>query len=647
MGNRKHFFIFLILIIMLLLFELVLTATEYQTGFKKYFTYFDRAQCTGLWVNRAILQDKRGVMYFGGHGGLREYDGVSWRTIPVPGNWVSAMATDIDGILYIGGNNEIGYLTPDSYGSLYYKSLAHLLGEKQREFTILNIHAQKEGIYFNAGIFLFRWNPHSGKFDRWEPENEFGLSFSSQEEGVFYIQDFNAGVKRMQDGVLHFVPGFDNVTSESICILDTLGPGRKLVGTRSSQLFIHDGVNNIPFPTEARDFIKKNILLNGIRLTSGDFALSTFLGGVVIIEPTGRVIDIFNESFGLPDDLVNYIFEDRQGNLWLALDMGIAKVEHMSPISTYNDPPIKIISMVNHQNRLFISTREGLYLLSPRGEILQNSRSLPNCHNLLSTGDSLLVSTSNGVFEVGEKNTVKIIDNSTFTLLQSRLDRGRVWVQSVFAFFSLYHENGRWVKEYEFEKKQLIHTVAEDKNGDLWLGDTNTGEVLPTKGFFKVNLSDRASLSSPLVKSYHLSSSIPSNTNHVFKAGDHIVFSTSEGIFRFDENKNTFLPDLRFGEELASLTHKKELRHLVEDKKKDLWVLFYDNTTAHAVHQTDGTYILKQEPFLRIPPKIELTNIYPDTNSHITWLYGPSTIIRFDTAIKKYYQVHFQTLFGK
>ena len=61
--------------------------------------------------NWAITQDRRGVIYAGNQSGLLEYDGVSWRTIDVPGVSVRSMAIDDRGNLYIGGQNEIGFFT--------------------------------------------------------------------------------------------------------------------------------------------------------------------------------------------------------------------------------------------------------------------------------------------------------------------------------------------------------------------------------------------------------------------------------------------------------------------------------------------------------------------------------------------------------
>lgn len=73
--------------------------------------------------NLAIIQDQRGVMYFGNQdGGILEYDGVNWRLIKTI-NTVRSLGSDNTGKIYVGLSGDFGYLQPDSTGNLYYVSL--------------------------------------------------------------------------------------------------------------------------------------------------------------------------------------------------------------------------------------------------------------------------------------------------------------------------------------------------------------------------------------------------------------------------------------------------------------------------------------------------------------------------------------------
>jgi two component regulator with propeller domain len=72
-----------------------------------------------------ILQDRRGVLYFGANSAVLEFDGASWRRIPVgtTGAAVRSMAIDDNGRIYIGAVGTFGYLEPDVTGVLHFASL--------------------------------------------------------------------------------------------------------------------------------------------------------------------------------------------------------------------------------------------------------------------------------------------------------------------------------------------------------------------------------------------------------------------------------------------------------------------------------------------------------------------------------------------
>jgi hypothetical protein len=75
--------------------------------------------------NWSIVQDFRGVIYVGNQdNGILEYDGSSWRTIPVTGDTpVRSMVSGDDGWIYAGLEGDFGRLEPDRSGELHFRSL--------------------------------------------------------------------------------------------------------------------------------------------------------------------------------------------------------------------------------------------------------------------------------------------------------------------------------------------------------------------------------------------------------------------------------------------------------------------------------------------------------------------------------------------
>ncbi|MCI0471074.1 MAG: hypothetical protein L0Y73_05395, partial [Candidatus Aminicenantes bacterium] len=390
--------------------------------------------------NWGILQDKRGVIYVANQGGLLEFDGVSWRTIEIPNNNVRSMTMDEKGTIYIGGNNEIGFLAPDEQGSLQYVSLVDRLQEDKKNFSeVWTTHAAADGIYFNTGKLLFRWNPSTARFKTWSAGRENGFFMAFTYTGQFFIDQKNKGLQRMKQDILMPVPGTEILTGKVILMMAPYQENRLLIGTSKNELFLCSGETTTPFQTAIEDILKKKELYHGIRLSTGDFALATYQGGLVIMDAQGRLRKIFDKSSGLVDDNVNYVFEDRQGNLWLALGNGITCIEYNSPFSFYDSHSGldgQVLSVTRRSDTLYAGTTRGLYYLVEEKE----NRAFPgkfqriqginfNCWSFISCDDSLLAATSDGVFRI--ENTFnkieQILKNRSYVLLQSGKDRNRIW----------------------------------------------------------------------------------------------------------------------------------------------------------------------------------------------------------------------------
>ena len=99
-----------------------------------------------------ILQDKRGIMYFGNSGGdILEYDGATWRRITTNMSVVRSLATDDSGKVWVGGNGSFGYLAPDETGATHYVPMVDKIDLKDRSFTdVWQIAITPQGNYFRS-----------------------------------------------------------------------------------------------------------------------------------------------------------------------------------------------------------------------------------------------------------------------------------------------------------------------------------------------------------------------------------------------------------------------------------------------------------------------------------------------------------------
>jgi signal transduction histidine kinase/DNA-binding NarL/FixJ family response regulator/ligand-binding sensor domain-containing protein len=648
----KRIFFFLMLIFMFLDMLFWKTSPLYgqntgsiETIGLKYFENYTREEYGGHNQNWAVLQDNRGVIYVANNSNLMEFDGVSWRRIDIPNFTVRSLALDETGIIYIGGNDEFGYLAPDSKGTLQYISLLGHLANNQRNVSIVRrTHWTKQGIYFNTFKSLYRWNPRSHMIDVWKMAHEFHISFTCG--GTLFVRQENVGLMKIDAGsnLLKSVPGGETFANKKIYMVVPFEKNVLLIGTSENGFYKYDGIQAVPFPTGTDLYLKEKKLSYGIRLSSGDYALATLRGGLVIMDAHGRLKEIFDRSGGLQDDNIKCVFEDFQGNLWLCLDKGISKIEYASPLSIYDDRsnlPGNVQAVVKHQNHLYAGTSSGLFCHDfPRGFRLAAGIS-SHCWSLLSIENSLLAATTDGVFLVENNHNQRIVENRSYVLLRSQQDVDRVWVGTRDGLVSLYlkDKKGKWAEELKFEKiAEEIRTIVEDQKGNLWLGTK-------TRGVLKVDFQGSQVNDNPVVSHYYTAQGLPPGEVRVFMAAGHVMFATNKGIFRFDESKKIFIPDSTLGKEFAGAPQGKWVFRIMEDKNKNTW-LYSDAGIIQAIPQPDGTFILNEKPFLRLP-KTQVNAIYPGPDGDTAWFAGNDGLFRYDTRVKKNYHLDFQTLVRK
>lgn len=136
--------------------------------------------------NWAVVQDRRGIMYFGNTNGVLEFDGASWRHIDITNRTVCrSLAMDSSGVVYVGAKGEFGRLEPDSVGRLRYVSLLTRVDSLYRQFSdIWKILVLSDGVYFQSTRYLFRWSGE--RMTVWPASTGFHTSFAVN--GRLYVR---------------------------------------------------------------------------------------------------------------------------------------------------------------------------------------------------------------------------------------------------------------------------------------------------------------------------------------------------------------------------------------------------------------------------------------------------------------------------
>ncbi|MCU0286320.1 MAG: response regulator, partial [Acidobacteria bacterium] len=590
--------------------------------------------------NWCITQDANGIIFVGNTGGVLEYDGVSWRLIQVPNLLARTLAADPSGCIYAGGSSQLGFLSPDSTGKLQYQSLLNRLDTKFQGFgNILQTFSTPGGIYFRASQHFFHWDCKSNQLNTWVSPTAFSAAYFYN--GKIYIQQKQIGLQVLENGTFHDIPGgrffADDTKKINMMVPFDSHSGTFLIGTKSAGFYLYDGLRVIPFPTGADDLLKhQRNLLHGIRLISGDFALATDGAGAIIITPSGKIIHRFDISYGLQDNNVKYIYQEKGGNLWFALNNGISKIEYESPFTIYDQRAQlhgSVLSLAKHASSgiYYIGTTEGLFTLSPDSGSCQPVKDIySSCCSLISHGDSIIAATDKGVFVIQNNKPRSIYNKKTTCLFQSLRDTNHVWAGVETGIISLAENSvpGNWNQSFiALSKTVFVQSICEEPNGTPWIGTLS-------HGVYSVSFPNN---SNPLITHYGGADGLPLEEDQTIReiyvayVAKQILFASQHGLYRFDKANGRFVPASLLGKAFTGdLKEGKPVFRMVEDHEGNIWFHSF-SINYKAILQPDGTYSIENTSLLRIPI-LQANSIYTEPGA--VWFCLYDALIRYDTGFQ-------------
>ncbi|MCB0615710.1 MAG: hypothetical protein KDC75_20470, partial [Phaeodactylibacter sp.] len=542
--------------------------------------------------NWAIVQDQRGLMYFGNSKGILEYDGVSWRVIETVNKTViRSLAVDENNRVYVGAYGEIGYLAPDTIGQLQYVSLLPFLDEKYHDFpdvwqTIVTGH----GVYFATQKYLFRWA--EGQMRVWVSPTYFLLTAWVNDQ--IYVRQWKNGLMKMVSDSLILVPGGEQFDKKRISEI-LPAPGRNknqiLVCTQTEGLFLYDGLSVAQFPTTFDESLNKARLYKSAQLSNGDYAFSTMQDGVFVMDDKGNLKHHLNKATGLQNNTAWCLRPDKQGSLWIGMDAGISRVEISAPLTRYTGlegVESNVLDIIRHQGVLYIATSTGIFYLDeaarPPGVFKPVSGVPPQCWKLLSVGQSLLGGTFQGVYEIKGDRAHFVAGGYVFYLYRSEQDTNRIFMGLQGGMGSLYYDaEGQWRHEGLIENiTEEIRDILETPDGKLWL-------TTRYQGLLRLGFPDGFSLKPEITRFDTLQGLPEGDRNVAFTIPNGLRFATPRGIYRLDEKRGQFLEDSTLIKGFPN--EQSPVFWVTADRRKNLWLLAPEGPgSGIALRQEDGSY---------------------------------------------------------
>ena len=597
--------------------------------------------------NWAIVQDNRGVMYFGNSSGLLEFDGYDWNLIPVPNGIVRSLAVDKKGTVFIGCADEAGFLSVNPLnGSLQYESLMKYLPPLKSIGHVWYTFPIDEYIFFITEKYIFRFSFNKNDYD--DPEVKYWESkvryrIAHKVGNTLYVQESVDGLLKYDNGEFKSAQKKETIFNATIFSMLPYDNNYILINVRSKGFFLYNEDHIIPFKTEADEYlINKEVYLPGVKLPDGNFALNTTQGGIIIIYPDGKIARIIDTESGILDDGVLYIYYS-YGKLWLALQNGISVIDYPSPLGYFNSGSgIKgaVSEIELNNNSLLAATTAGVFRLNflnknTTDQFYQLSDATQEAWGFARLDDQSFVIITDGIYRIRENRLERINTGLTYcySLYPSRKVKNRLFVGTADGLAVVDFVKNKWINRGKIKNVNVaIKSIYEDRQGDIWLGTSYNGLYQaayqnPDSGY-TVN---------------HHYYSDPDNSDNeywIFLVSGNPWFISKKGVEIFDSAADTLIFENKTG--INNYFLNKPINFLYEDKNKTLWVSASDKNSqiilAKGERKADGTYNWKELSFLRnvidFSNKNAVTSITKDEETGIVWFCGADGIISYNTSMQ-------------
>lgn len=624
--------------------------------------------------NWCITQDHRGVVYVGNYEkGVLEYDGVEWRSIPIPGNVpVYSLTTAENGVVYVGAHGDFGLLEPDNNGVLGFRSLYDsTLRREVSNIEVWKTYPYEGKVWFCAHTKIFVFDPQTEDIELISTPPDAYHSFLV--DNKLYNPDYGEGLMVYDRDHFKTIPGGDFFHEKTVTGLDRFDSEHLLVCTLENGIYLLNmesgKIDDSFLSSELMDEFRSNLVTYS-KLQDRNLLVCTYYNGIYVLDREGNVIEIISESEGLYDNTILQAYTDDRlkgtGPLWIAHWKGVSKVEANNPFRVFTESSgfeNLITDIVHFRGQLFVSTMSGVFYKSSmdgKSQFQQMPDIENNVHDMQvfepGRGRSfLLVSTDRDVYVIDERMRVSTLEDILVNPPDNPLDleqmagrfilsdpeRPNVIYTGYNRVLGIEYSRGQWKEFFRSDKliNEIIH-MARDRYGYLWV--STPGEVVR----IDMELSPAFTM-----KNFSSESGLPmdaDNTVFLNPESKNLMVGTRNGFYRFNYFQESFVPDSLFNSMLPSGSNI--IRTFHHDKDGDYWFSFENEQSGWSemvVRERDGHLdVVCEKPFQRLPSAASADMFFSDPESGV-WFSKSDELYHFDKTFSRKDTLPFQTLIRK
>ena len=525
--------------------------------------------------NWGVIQDDSGMMIFGNNKGALFFDGTHWDLLPMPNRTVvRSVAKGSDGRIFVGGQDEFGWLNRNSQAQVEYHSLMDKLAPEDRSFEdVWKIFPTEERVFFCTQKALFVYEDDTFLVTK-SPQRFQNFFFVNDQ---LYAQERGKGLVHWDGGRFVLLPGGEQFNDFRIAGILPQGDDLLIISDFSG-LYRFAENKITPWQTEVSPFLQKNQAYCALLLPNKDIAIGTAQDGLVVIDQEGKMLLHLNKGTGLQNNTVLAITRDRLNNYWLGLDNGIDYVEISKPFAIIADE----IGLQGtgyaaelYEGKLYLGTNQGLFSIDwplPYKSNLRNRVSRVagikgQIWGLNRLGTSLIINSHDGAFQLQKGAIFPISPPHGAWKIMPLHGAPSLAIEGGYTGLYLYENtsNNADLPNWRFKHRmegfdESARVIEQDQDGNIWVSHAY-------KGLFKIRLTDDYQKAE--VRYFGEEDGLPGTIAiNVLKIDNEVLFTTPDGVYTYDQESDRFSPYEAFNKALGG---KQEIHRLLQDEEKRLW----------------------------------------------------------------------------
>jgi two-component system, NtrC family, sensor kinase len=495
------------------------------------------------------VQDKKGNLFFANNDGVLVFDGARWQLLETP-TPVRSISVDSSNIIYVGCVGDFGLFEPAPSGrSLVFKSLRSFLPEKlQGTYNINGVYNSADGIFFlsssekESKLYRAKRKDKSYSLKYWNfPEKYISAGATASQ---FFIIDPNVGLQVLSGDKFGDFPGGNQLIGSDISGLAAIDKQSFVLGSMSKGLYIgsSQGLNKIAIAAQGQIDAGKGIMGLTV-LPNGHIAIAITDGGVLVVDQNGNTMQSLTTANGLLSNNMVSICSDRQGGVWAGTSNGISYFNPLLPITSIsNEKGLsgKITSIYQQGNVLYVGTMAGLFTLDVNNpsQFVRVPGLNDDARSIIPTTSGLLLASGSGAYAVSGTTVTQLTNQLARIIGVSKRNPNQAYAAlQEGGVTKLSNTGGVWAAAGNIDGlTEQINSIAEDKEGNVWMGTTYQGLIYFNANSNKVQRHDieQGFKATGKAKGYVF----------VQRLGDEVVFRTDKGIFRRQGSNYELVPGL-------------------------------------------------------------------------------------------------------